>query len=546
MYSQLLHSHLLQSLGSAIIHSLWQSLLLLVIYKAIVSLKKDLTPAVKHNLSAIFVILTFGWFVLTFQQKYFASSVFVSGIPIQGTPTDSASVSLFNIPTEIAAALSIAYLVLLALLMTRLSFAIARTLRVHTSSLVPVDEAIAAFTKNASGILKIKRKVTVWIGKNISVPATIGFFKPIILLPAVCLTHLTPQQIEAIILHELSHIRRNDFLLNMVLVVIETILFFNPAVFIFMKTIREERENCCDDLVLNNNYEPLHYARALLTFSREQMAHQKLAMNAASRKHQLLYRIKRITGGDLEKPVHFPVRILFFALIAILFFSFSVFTNHHQKNAKVPDLNLTKNFIEGKATMPQTSPEKKMTIGEVNSIKVTTNQAPKPKANTKTEEQINPAPFGLTTDLEGLTKDIKELVVGSIASVNPANEKLHADLIEKEANVQVQQIMKQFSEKKLAALIQQKQNIFQNEQFEKELAYLDLFRKSTERKLNNIRVSGDSIILHSIKIDNKLKGTHLKGKENVESNQDYQFFITPDAANQIKVKIGKRLRTADI
>lgn len=539
MYSQLLHSHLLQSLGSAIIHSLWQSLLLLVIYKAIVSLKKDLTPAVKHNLSAIFVILTFGWFVFTFQQKYFAHSVFVTGIPIAGTSSDSASVSIFNIPTEIAAALSIAYLVLLAFLMTRLTFAIARTLRVHTSSLVPVDEAIAAFTKHASGILKIKRKVTVWIGKNISVPATIGFFKPIILLPAVCLTHLTPQQIEAIILHELSHIRRNDFLLNLVLVVIETILFFNPAVFFFMKTIREERENCCDDLVLSNNYEPRHYARALLTFSKEQAAHQKLAMNAASRKHQLLYRIKRITGGDLERPVHFSGRIIVFALVALLLFSFAIFTNRHQSKIATTTPSLVKTISTTTEIEHFTGPQD--FSQNILAVKKKINLAPKEKSVLKDTVQ---APLQLP-DLKDISKEIQFVTGHSLTTPYPADKKF-SDQFEKETSVQLQHALKQISEAKLASLFDQKKVEQEGIWSEKELAYLQQFRNKYDQQLEKLMVSGDSILLQTNRANDNLREIILKGKKRLNAIGSPQIIVSPDGNKKVNLRIVKGLRTADI
>ncbi len=540
MYSQLIHSHLLQSLGIVIIHSLWQSLILLVIYKAIIAVRKEMSPAVKHNLSAIFVILTFGWFLYTFQKSYFNGGTHLAGIAKISAPTEVASFSLINIPTEISAALSIAYLVLLSFLLTRLFFSIIRTLRIHTANLSPVDEAIATFTNHAVALLKIRRKVTVWIGKNITTPATIGFLKPIILLPAVCLTHLTPHQIEAIILHELSHIRRNDFVLNMVLVVIETILFFNPVVFFFMKTIREERENCCDDLVLNNNYEPLHYAKALLTFSREQITHQKLAMNATSRKHQLLYRIKRITGGDLEKPVHFSGRIMVFTLIAILFLSFSVFTNQHRKNTGVTEPDGVKSTVEVKAT-PAHPPQEKIATLDKNA-----NQHEIPETKDKPDEPELPVLPQLSPEVKDLSNNIKGLIENSIATINPTKQKLYADLIEKDARTQVQHIMKQFSEKKIEELLQQKQHVLQNVQLEKELAYLEQFRINPARQINGINISGDSILLNSKLINEKLKEVIIKGKANIESNRDFQFFISPDAGKPVKVMIGKRLRTADI
>ena len=98
---------------------------------------------------------------------------------------------------------------------------------------------------------------------HIAIPATFGFFKPVILLPISVVNKLPIDQVELIILHELCHIRRNDFLHNLLQLLTDTLFFFHPGIRWMNNDIRHIREQCCDQMVLNQNSEPLTYAHAL-------------------------------------------------------------------------------------------------------------------------------------------------------------------------------------------------------------------------------------------------------------------------------------------
>src|SRR5205085_6589248 len=102
----------------------------------------------------------------------------------------------------------------------------------------------------------------------VEVPTAIGFMKPVILLPASTLTGLAPAQIEAILAHELAHIRRHDYFVNLLQSVIETLLFYHPAVWWVSRRVREERELCCDDLAVRASGDAIAYARALSELER--------------------------------------------------------------------------------------------------------------------------------------------------------------------------------------------------------------------------------------------------------------------------------------
>jgi bla regulator protein blaR1 len=149
----------------------------------------------------------------------------------------------------------------------------------------------------------------------VSSPVTVGYLKPIILLPAAVISNLSTQQVEAILLHELSHIRRYDYLVNFLVSIITTFLYFNPFVKQFVRTIEEERENCCDQLVLQFGYDKVGYASALLTLEKLSASRHALALAAAGKSY-LVNRIEKIVGMEQKKGFK---RNQFAGLLAALF-----------------------------------------------------------------------------------------------------------------------------------------------------------------------------------------------------------------------------------
>ena len=111
--------------------------------------------------------------------------------------------------------------------------------------------------------LSISRSVRVLESAVIRIPTVLGWLRPVILLPATALTGLTPEQWQAILAHELAHVRRNDYLVNLTQTVVETLLFYHPAVWWLSSRIRTEREHCCDDLAVAACGDAVVYMRAL-------------------------------------------------------------------------------------------------------------------------------------------------------------------------------------------------------------------------------------------------------------------------------------------
>ena len=167
-------------------------------------------------------------------------------------------------------------------------------LRLCGTGAEPVDEVLAGKLRNIAQRLGVRRVVRLISSVNVAVPSAIGHLKPVILLPASLLSGLSTQQIEAILAHELAHIRRHDYLINLIQLTCETVLFYHPAVWWISREIRREREHCCDDLALQVCGDRIAYARTLATLEERRFAVTTAAMAATG--GSLMQRIRRIVG----------------------------------------------------------------------------------------------------------------------------------------------------------------------------------------------------------------------------------------------------------
>jgi hypothetical protein len=157
------------------------------------------------------------------------------------------------------------------------------------------------------------KTVTIWVSDHVLSPVTVGYLKPVILIPVAAINNLTPHQLEAVILHELSHIHRNDYFFNLVISFIKTILYFNPFVKLLVKSIEKERELSCDEMVLQFRYKPSEYASALLRI--EQNNRRQMVLAATGKNHDLLHRIEAILG--IERKQGRPFRKFAFAMFTL-------------------------------------------------------------------------------------------------------------------------------------------------------------------------------------------------------------------------------------
>ena len=152
------------------------------------------------------------------------------------------------------------------------------------------EEQVRLLSKN----LGIQRIVRVAASGITRVPMVIGHLKPVILLPVGLLTSLSPESIEAILVHELAHIRRRDWLVNLLVSALEVIFFFNPAVLWISSLIRTERENCCDDIAIAYTGSKVNYIDTLVACGEFQQSSPAYSLAFSDQKKPLLARVRRM------------------------------------------------------------------------------------------------------------------------------------------------------------------------------------------------------------------------------------------------------------
>ncbi len=168
-----------------------------------------------------------------------------------------------------------------------------------------------------AGQLGIRRSIRLCESALAQVPAVIGWIRPVILVPAGALINLSAQELEAVLAHELAHIRRFDYVANLLQTAIETLMFYHPAIWWIGKRIRGERENCCDDLAIAACGDRIVYARALTALEELRCGHPQFAMAATA--GPLLSRVRRLLGKDDTHRRSLPVwTALATVLVAVL------------------------------------------------------------------------------------------------------------------------------------------------------------------------------------------------------------------------------------
>lgn len=158
-------------------------------------------------------------------------------------------------------------------------------------SSVELDAALLSLKKHFA----ILQRVRVLVSERVDTPMLVGWLKPVVLLPAAVVLGFPRQQIELIVAHELCHLRRHDHLVNFAQVMIETVFFYHPIVHWISREVRNERELCCDKLVLGSDVgAPRDYARALAALEDLRQSSGSLAL--AANGGELLERVRRIVG----------------------------------------------------------------------------------------------------------------------------------------------------------------------------------------------------------------------------------------------------------
>lgn len=291
------------ALGKTLIHSVWIGLLILAVLRMLLLSIPERQSNQRYVVSVASLILlaasVFATFLLLYtpgsQAGSYLKMLEADRIAPLFLPRESTSGPSWE-PNLLFTLCSYIYFagMIFMLLRSALSYRYIRTLK-KSGQRVSIEWQERL--KRISGMLGIKKEVSLLQSDQITGPLLIGFLKPAVIVPVGMFTHLSLSQVETILLHELYHLKRLDYLVNIMQLFMEGILFYNPAVWYISDRIRLEREHSCDDAVVQTRNDPVNYARALIKLAEQQ--HIRLVPGAGgSRRDHFMTRIRRIINKN--------------------------------------------------------------------------------------------------------------------------------------------------------------------------------------------------------------------------------------------------------
>lgn len=297
----------MHAIGKTIIHSIWIGLMILALLRLAQAYVPVRLSGLRYSMAVSALLLLFISIIASFLMLYEPlSSMQVSLSSPRAFPLVSGKLFLRSNGESVLDAnllFSVCGYVYFAgalIMLFRSVASLTYVWRLQSSGIQLGPEWQEKFLR-VSKSLGIKRPVKFLESALANGPMLVGYLKPAVIVPAGMITMLPVSQVETILMHELYHLKRRDYLVNIMQLFIEGILFYHPVVWIISGFIRSEREHCCDDRVLRATDNPENYAKALIHIA-EQQQFTRLAPGAVgSRKHHFNSRIKRILNYHTMK-----------------------------------------------------------------------------------------------------------------------------------------------------------------------------------------------------------------------------------------------------
>jgi beta-lactamase regulating signal transducer with metallopeptidase domain len=322
IFANLFSPAFLEALGWTLIHSVWQGALVAVLLAVVLSALKNNASNNRYVVSVTALVAMLQISLFTFFMVYETAPNYeytqniaplAEEIPTAIYQTPNAEVAFGNAylaNISLFMQINLPYIVsiwLLGVLLFSIKFlgSLLYIQRLKTQKIQVAPENWQNLANEIRHKLRLRKSVKVLLSDLVHVPTAIGILKPIILMPISLQAGLTMQEVESILAHEIAHIRRNDYLVNIFQTTTEILFFFHPVVWWISGIIREERENCCDDMAVSILGDSMIYSRTLARMNEMDMqyTYTQTALAFHGKKGSLLSRIKRLFTNKNENNV---------------------------------------------------------------------------------------------------------------------------------------------------------------------------------------------------------------------------------------------------
>ncbi|GAB2571399.1 M56 family metallopeptidase [Spirosoma areae] len=345
-----LSSPVADALGWTLLHAIWQGFALVLPIAATLHLFRNQASALRYRVGVLTLLTQLVVSAATFiwcYQPTVTNQPLLPSVSVRFATQISWQTVTQTLPwhqqthyflEEHLSQFVLIYLIGVALFGLRLAGGWVYLQRLSRTATPPVNKGWGQLTDRLRSALAIRAVVQVRESARIAVPMVVGVLKPVLLLPIGLATSLSMREIEAVLAHELAHIKRHDYAVNLLQSVVEVLYFFHPALWWLSARVREEREHCCDDLAVQVCGGDGHIlAQALARVEELRLAQMDqtpaLAMAFASKRQHLLHRVRRMLGVP-TRPFVSNGSLAGLTLATLLLMSVSVYAVQKQDEPK--------------------------------------------------------------------------------------------------------------------------------------------------------------------------------------------------------------------
>lgn len=325
----LFFSSLSEQIGFTLLHSLWQGIIGVVVILVVSRIVGARYSTLRYWLFVSVMLMVLVANIFTFSNQILGpnlnhgtnldtglTEIFLGAGQLTATTTSVVSYWSSNIQQVLPYMVMLWWVGIIALFI-KLTINLWQVRQLTRANHLTVSKEIMELFERVKQRLNLNKIIQLAQTKELLVPSVIGHLKPIILLPIGLINGLSNDQVEAILLHELSHIKRHDFLVNIIQSFVEVLYFFNPFMWIISKAIRDEREHACDDTAISLGISAPVYAQTLASVFNYAINRQQFAMSFASKNKLTLKRIQRIMKNQSNNNNKLLATMLFVIAITI-------------------------------------------------------------------------------------------------------------------------------------------------------------------------------------------------------------------------------------
>jgi bla regulator protein BlaR1 len=318
---------MIQAICWTLIHSLWQGLIFTVITGLVMLATKKAPAATRYNslclLLFLFLVVCGCTFLFERYNKDGHAFALAYTAPFSGKPVAGVIAALNEYLTDHAHFIVLIWCLLFIAKCMKLTAGLVYSRRIRSYKTFSPPAYWPDKLDSLRASLQIRKKVALMESALTHIPIVIGHLRPVIFIPLGLLTSLPEGEIEAVLLHELAHIRRHDYLVNFLQNIVANIFFFNPGLLWISSLIRDERENCCDDIAISRTKDKFQFVRALVSFKEHALDSSPPYPNVghivpafAGTRNKLLQRAIRIIHN--KNPTLNPAERIFFLISCFL------------------------------------------------------------------------------------------------------------------------------------------------------------------------------------------------------------------------------------